>query len=63
MVQASYEGGLDTKSDNEHGEKWMDLRYILAVEPLGPTDRLDGVMEDERGAKGDRFLQNCVALC
>lgn len=53
MVQTRYEGGLDTNSDNGDEEAWMALRYILAVAPSGPTDRLDGVLEGEKGAKED----------
>lgn len=60
VVQTRYEGGLDTKSDDGDGEKGMDLRCILAVEPTGPTDRLDGVRE--QWSKTLRFLRNCVVL-
>lgn len=38
VVQTRYEGGLDTTSDNRDGEKLIDLRSVLAVEPTGPTE-------------------------
>lgn len=53
VVQTRYEGGLDTQSDNKDDERLIDLRSILAVEPTGPTDRLDGKREGERGVKED----------
>lgn len=46
VVQTRYEGGLDTTSDNRDGEKLIDLRSVLAVEPTGPTE--EGGWEEQK---------------
>lgn len=54
MVQTSYEGSLDTRSDNRDGGKWVGLRSILAVEPIVPM--IDWMRRGgERGVKDSGF--------